>query len=655
MTTVIADRRSPQDIEQLVADRLASVIARSIKPRKPVQCSEWSDEHMKLSQKGNSKPGDWVTANNPPLREPMDNQSASSPVRETVLMFPIQFGKSAVATNAVGYWMDYDPGPIMYALPGEVSMGKWINQKLTPMIEVCAPVRRVLSSTATRDSRNQRDFKDFEGGQLYVEHAGSPQRLKSTSVQKLVVDELDEVAHSLRTGDDPLKMLDGRTSSFPSTYKRLYISTPTIEGLSRIKKKYLQSDQRRYYVPCPHCDHMQPLEWSGLHWSPDASDVWYSCRSCMGRIDEYHKTAMIAAGTWIAENPESEIRGYTINCLYYQFDLGPRWSALVKEWLEAQGDPAALKTFLNDRLAETWEDPAMRKVKHNIIADRVEPYRLRTAVHEVLAITCGVDTQDNRLAVQIVGWGRGMRSWTLDYVELPGDPAEDAVWDNLVDLLNRPIERVDGGLMQIMATAIDAGGHRTEDVKNFVRSRRIRRPLCIFGAVPNNAPILSKGKLEDVNHRGKLDKRGVLIQHVGTVAAKHALYSRLSVDADKPVDARLLHFSDELPQEFFRGLVAEVYNPAKNRFEKKYARNEPLDTYIYAYAAAHHAEVRLHRYSKADWDALELRVVGVLKRIAADSRETPTPETAPTAVAKPLADSRETPRPKKARRAVYVG
>ncbi len=169
--TVVADRRSQAEIEQLVADRLATVIARAIKPRKPVLCSEWSDKHMKLSSKGNSKPGDWITANNPPLREPMDNQSASSPVRETVLMFPIQFGKSAVATNAVGYWMDYDPGPIMYALPGEVSMGKWINQKLSPMIEVCAPVRRVLSSTATRDSRNQRDFKDFEGGQLYVEHA----------------------------------------------------------------------------------------------------------------------------------------------------------------------------------------------------------------------------------------------------------------------------------------------------------------------------------------------------------------------------------------------------------------------------------------------------------------------------------------------------
>ena len=81
--------------------------------------------------------------------------------------------------------------------------------------------------------------------------------------------------------------------------------------------------------------------------------------------------------------------------------------------------------------------------------------------------------------------------------------------------------------------ANDAGGHRTEDVKNFIRSRRVRRPLCIFGAIPNNAPVLSKGKMQDVTWRGQYDKRGVMVHHVGTVGIKHWLYSRLSLDADK--------------------------------------------------------------------------------------------------------------------------
>ena len=57
-----------------------------------------------------------------------------------------------------------------------------------------------------------------------------------------------------------------------------------------------------------------------------------------------------------------------------------------------QNEPARLNTFVNDRLAEPWEDAAMRAVKHNAIADRAESYPLRTAPHGVLAITAGIDT-----------------------------------------------------------------------------------------------------------------------------------------------------------------------------------------------------------------------------------------------------------------------
>ncbi|MBD9368844.1 phage terminase large subunit family protein [Xanthomonas sp. XNM01] len=611
---------------------ITNVLARALQPRKPLSVSQWCDEHMRLSSKGSSKPGRWVTDNNPPLREPMDNMSARSPVRDQSCMFPIQFGKSQLATNAIAYWMDYAPAPIMYALPGEASFNKWINQKLNPMIEVCPAVRRALSSTASRDSANQRAFKDFAGGQIYVEHMGSPQRLKSTTVKYLGVDEIDEAPAQLSTGDDPVKMLDGRTSAFPTTYKRLYISTPGIAGLSRIAKLFEKGDQRRYHVPCPHCGHFQALQWSGLVWSPDAKHAWYACSECGVAIEEHHKTDMIAAGRWVPANPDAESRSYTINCLYYQFGLGPRWADLAREWLDAQNDPASLKTFINDRLAETWEDPSMRAVKHNVVADRAEPYRLRHAPLGVLAITVGVDTQDNRLAVHIIGWGRGMAAWTLDYVELPGDPAEEAVWLALTDLLNRPIERDDGVLLRPLAVAIDAGGHRTEAVKHYVRQRLITRPMCIFGAVPNNAPILSKGKLVDVTWRGRTDKRGITIYHVGTVAAKHYLYSRLSADAERQPDARLVHFSDQLPPEFFPGLVSEVYNPVKNRFEKKVTRNEPLDGWIYAYAATHHPEVRLHRYTRADWDALAARLEAQVGDPAvADSRGTPAAPVAPVA------------------------
>lgn len=615
--------------------QIFAAVSRALAPRNPITVSQWADAERILSQKGSAEPGRWRTNRNPPLREPMDCLSARSQVREVVLRFPIQIGKTEVAVNFLGYTMDHDPAPVMVCLPGEVSMNKWVAQKLNPMLEETPAAQRALTSVASRDSSNTRTFKDFAGGQVYIEHAGSPSRLKSTTVRKLIVDEVDEFAANLIGGDDPVEMLNGRTSAFPATHKRLYISTPQMKGTSRIDFLYEQSDQRRYHVPCPDCGHEQPLEWPGLQWTPDGSDCWYVCRDCGVMIREHQKTAMIAAGRWVAARPERATRGYALNCLYYPIGLGPRWLDLVRMWREAQGDPAKLKTFVNDRLAEAWEDPAMRAVKHNLVADRAEPYSLRTAPRGALAMTVGVDTQDNRLAVHLIGWGRSMAWWTIDYVELPGDPADDAVWDALTELLSKGIQHELGGMLLPEASAIDAGGHRTEDVKAFVRARRVRRPLCIFGAKSNTAPVLSKGKLEDVNWRGKLDKRGVMIHQVGTVGIKHWLYSRLSVDADKNRDGsdktpadRLCHMSDELSNDYFGGLVSETFNPGKNRFEKRKGapRNEPLDTWVYAYAAAHHPEVRLHRLSKADWDAREARLT--VKTAAGEPSGTP-PAAAP--------------------------
>lgn len=600
---------------------------RALAPRKPLTVSQWADVERRLSSKGSAITGQWKTDRNPPLREPMDCMSARSAARDVALMFPIQFGKTEVAVNALGYCMDHDPAPVMVCLPGEVSMNKWVAQKLTPAIEETPAMRRALTSVASRDAANTRTFKDFAGGQLYIEHAGSPSRLKSTTVRKLIVDEVDEFANNLSGGDDPLEMLNGRTSAFPSTYQRLYISTPQIKGLSRIEALWLKSDQRRWHVPCPHCGQMQHLEWSGLHWSPDGSEVWYVCRECGAHIEEYHKTEMIAAGQWVPDNPGAKVRGYHINCLYYQFGLGPRWVDLVEMWREAQNDPAKLKTFVNDRLAEPWEDAAMRAVKHNAIADRAEPYRLRHAPAGVIIITAGVDTQDNRLAVQIVGWGRGMAFWVLDYLELMGDPADDAVWVSLTELLNRPIAHDCGATLRVEAVAIDMGGHRTEAVKNYVRQRLTRRPMAIYGAVHNNAPVLGKGKMADVDWRGRNDKRGVLTHQVGTVAVKHWLFGRLSTDADRSPDQRLTHFSDELDSSYFTGLVSESYNPSKNRFEKRRgARNEPLDTWDYAYAATHHQELRLHRWSGADWQR-------AAERLLARAGTTDHPAAAPSAAA----------------------
>lgn len=590
---------------------LASAAARAIAPRQALTVSQWADSHRILGSKTSSKVGAWRTDRTPLLREIMDCFSARSAVREVVALLPIQFGKSEIITNATGYTIAHDPCPIMVAFPGEASLEKYRNQKLVPLIEDTPAVATALTSLASRNAANRANFKDFTGGQLQLEHAGSPARLKSSSIKRLIVDELDSFASNYTSGDDPVKMLDGRTSAFPGSFKRGYLGTPELAGTSRLAQLWAKSDQRRFYVPCPHCGERQPLAWQGLHWSPDRSHAWYECRACMERIEERHKPAMLAAGEWVPENPGARIRGYHANCLYYSLGLGPRWVDLVDEWHDAQHDDAKLKTFVNDRLAEAWADPKLRNVNDRLMLDRAESYPLRTAPAPVLEITAGVDTQDNRLAVHITGWSRRMQSFALDYVELPGDPELPAVWDALVDLLQRPIAHESGALMRPAAVAIDMGGHRTEAVKHFVRSGRLRRAMAIFGAVSNNAPILGKPKDVDVTWKGKTDKRGVRIYAVGTVEAKLVLYRRIAGDAERELADRMVRFTDQLPVDFLPGLVSETFNPSKNRFEKKSGvRNEPLDTWVYSYAAAHHPELRLHRRSSADWDAAEKRLAG---------------------------------------------
>jgi phage terminase large subunit GpA-like protein len=578
--------------------------AHSYAPKVKQTVSEWADANRHLSSKGSAEPGPWRTDRNPVLREPMDCFSATSSVREVVLMFPIQSGKTCVAENALGYFMANGSGPVMVALPAEVSMGKWINQKLNPLIEETPAVAATLTTQNSRNSANQKDFKDFIGGQLYLEHAGSPARLKSTSVKFLIVDELTEFAANLTTGDDPLMLLEDRTSAFPAISKRLYISSPGIKGLCRTEELYEKSDKRLYKMPCPHCQSLIHFEWSGVLWADDGSNVRYVCPECACEIDEHHKTSMIRKGHWVATAPETKIRGYHLNALYYQVGLGPRWAELVTMFLDIQNDLARLKSFTNSRLAQTWDDPVMRKVQDHVIFQRAEPYNLLEVPVGVAILTAGVDTQDNRLAVSIYGWGQGLAGWCLDYKEFMGDPADDAVWDELTGYLNTPLRHVNGHLLNVEATAIDAGGHRTEAVKNFVRQRRIKRPMCIFGAVAINAPVLSKGHAQDINWRGVYNKRGVHIYHVGTVAIKHVLFSRLATDGDKDVADRMMHFSDQLIDGFFTMLTSETFDPRKNRFvAKRNARNEALDVSCYSYAATHHPELRLHLISREKWEA----------------------------------------------------
>jgi phage terminase large subunit GpA-like protein len=599
---------------------LLDIAARAVRPQRVLTVSQHAAAHRVLTSAQSAFPGPWRNDRNPLLVEPMDALTRRNGVREVVIVAPVQFGKTEVGLNWLLYIMDHAPGPTMVVQPTEQLLDSFRAQKLDPMLAHSPVAAAALSGVAnSRSASNTKGHKDFAGGLLFLEHGGNLGRAALKSVMNLWVDELDKFPTQMPTGEDIVKMFEGRNTAFPSSYKRLFTGSPGVKGVSRLESKWARSDQRRAYLACPHCGARQPLIWAGLTWSVDARHVVYVCRDCGAEIDERSKPAMLAGVEWRAENPLADpgVRGYTWNALYHAIGMGPRWRDLVREFLEAAHDPPKLRVFVSERLAEPWEDPAMRAVKTHLVRERAEPYRLRTAPRGVLGVTVGIDTQDDRLEVHVVGWGRGLAAWTLDYVSLPGDPDQPHVWTALDDYLLRPIEHESGALLLPAAVAIDIGGHRGEAVKSWVRRATVRRPMAVHGAVANTAPALSKPKLVDTNWRGRTDKRGVQLYQVGTVAIKHTLYARLSADADRAPEDRMVHFSDELEPAFFAGLTSEVFDPAKNRFTlRRGARNEPLDTWVYAYAATHHPELRWHRFSRADWDLLERRIADAVPKAA---------------------------------------
>jgi phage terminase large subunit GpA-like protein len=591
------------------------VAGRAIKPRASLKVSEWADKNRVLSGEGSAEKGPWQTSRTPYLREVMDSLSEDSPDHLVVFIKSSQVGGTEAGSNWIGYIMDHAKGPAAIVMPTERSLNDWVSQKFDPMASDTPAVAEALARRSNKSSDNNAQRKKFTGGILYFKTAGSTAELKSTSLRYAMADEVDEWDWSTNQGD-PLGLLEVRLTTFHDR-KLFAVSTPTMKDASRIEELFQAGDQRRFHVKCPCCGERQHLKWGNLRWDRDVvnpkrlTSVKYYCEANGCVIEEHQKTGMLATGVWIADAPQNPYKSYHISALYSPIGLGLTWMELAYEWLAAQDDPAKLMRFVNTRLGETFADLS-HDIKPNLLSARAEPYQLRTIPIGCLVLTAGVDTQDNRLEIKILGHGRDDKTWTIDYHVIYGNPADQTIWDALAEYLKAKFINHYGREMRIEATAIDTGGHHTHAVYAFVRmaaSIGIPRCIAIKGASTTGRAILGKPSLQDVNWRGQTMKRGVALYTVGTDTAKHLIYNRINGDNDKDPGDRLMHFSTELESSYYEGLVSETFNPRKNRWElKKGKRNEQLDTMVYAIAASHHPEIYLHKWKKADWDRREAMI-----------------------------------------------
>lgn len=599
--------------------------ASGLRPDPDYTVSTWADANRMLSQKASAEPGRWRTDRTPYLKEVMDELSPNSPAQRVVLMAGAQIGKSETGNNWIGFVIHHAPGPMLMVQPTVDTAKRFSKQRLAPMIEETPILKERISQNSSRDASNSMMSKEFDGGVLIITGANSAAGLRSMPIRYLFMDEIDAYPLDVDSEGDPIQLAEKRTTTF-SRRKVFMCSTPTIKDVSRIEREFNRSDQRRFYVPCPHCDHKQHLQWKNLKWdNDDPQTAAYACEECGTLIDERYKTDMLLGGEWRATAPgDGKTVGFHINSLYSP--LGWKaWSEIVAEFQQAKGDPALLKTFVNTVLGETWEDDYAAKIGAGELQARVEFYEPGIIPARALCVTAGIDVQDNRLAVSLYGWGRDEESWLIDHMEIYGDPAQPKVWQQLDEVLLKPLAHEIAEPIKIAVACIDSGGHFTSEVYAYARERRQHNILAIKGQSQRGKAPIGKPTKVDFNFKGRSLKKGAEVYPVGSDTIKSTVFARLKLNEP---GAGYIHFHGEANEEFFNQLTSEKQItryvkgfPVREWIKKSGARNEALDTCVYAYAAMQWLYTRHAR--KTMWDQLE-RSLNITAKTEAPKQQQPT-------------------------------
>lgn len=557
---------------------LCRSLSEGFRPDPELTVSEWADANRIMSSVSAAEPGPWRTSRTPYLQEIMDTLSPSHPAERVVFIKPAQIGGSEALLNLIGFLIAHSPGPAMLVQPTVDLAKRFSKQRLASLIDTTPSLRKLVSDPRERDSGNTILTKEFPGGVLVLTGANSAAGLRSMPARFILLDECDAYVPDVEGEGDPVDLAIRRSETFANR-KVALISTPTVKGLSRIEAAYGESDQRRFYLPCPICAEFQTLKWSQVRWPEHQPALaFYLCEACNAELNDHDRLAMLIHGEWRADAIGDGVTvGFHLNGLYSPWTT---WAKLANDFTRASKSPERLKTFVNTILGESWEAPNSVKIDEDSLLTRREAFGPEIPASGAL-LTCGVDVQGDRLELEIVAWGRDEESWSAAYHVLYGDPARPEIWLELDGILLAEYPHEEGFNMRIAATCVDSG-HHSSSVYRFCRERIRRRVFAVKGAA-GERPIwprkISQGK----------DQSPLFV--IGVDAAKEAIFARLKIEQPGP---GYCHFSLERDLGYFEQLTAET---CRIRYTKGFAhrewsmkpgtRNEALDVRAYSYAALH--------------------------------------------------------------------
>ena len=578
----------------------------AFKPPKKLSLSEWADEYAYLSAESSAEGGRWHTL---PYQKAMMDAITDPKIEQVTVMKSARVGYSKILNHIIAYHIHQDPCGIMVVQPTIEDAAGYSKEEIAPMIRDTKVLTNLVSDSKTRDSNNTILQKQFPGGVLSLVGANSARGFRRVSRRIVLFDETDGYPASAGTEGDQIKLGIARTQYFWNR-KIVAGSTPTIKDFSRIERLFEQSDQRRYYVPCPHCGHMQYLRWPNMRWQDDdPSTASYACEECGALIPHSKKRWMVERGEWRATQPgNGRHAGFHIWAAY-SYSPNAEWSNLVEEFLLSKNDPEQLKTWINTTLGECWEDEYASKVGADGLMERaaVEKYEKSVPPKEVLMLSLGCDVQDDRLSMSVWGLGRNEEMYLVDRKVIYGSPARADLWKQMDEVLMDKYKNEDGVELKIDSAAIDTGGHFTQEVYQYVRERSHLGLIGIKGMGQKGKPPIGKPTKVDINFSGKSLRKGVQLFPVGVDTIKTTLHNRLK---DAELGDGYIHFYPTITTDYFQELTAErqvlrYKHGYQERIwvKKSNARNEALDEMVYAYAAFCRFKQRYDR--RTIWDQLE--------------------------------------------------
>lgn len=587
--------------------RLNIAIGQSVKKFKPPEeltVDEWADKHRRLSPETSAEAGPWRTARTPYLKEPME-AFTDPKVHEIAMVAASQVGKSELELNIIGYIIDQDPGSILFVQPTLDDARKFSRLRIAPMIRDSKVLREKVSDVKSKDSGNTILQKSFPGGMLTITGSNSASALASIPARYIIGDERDRWAISAGTEGDPWELAKARQTTFYNA-KAVEVSTPTIKGFSNIETAYYKGTQERWCHKCPECGEYGEIIFDRIHYKHTVKKIrgkktftiekpiTWACPHCGCAVPEEIMRKQPAK--WIADNPDAYKKGIRSFWLNAFSSPWTPWEKIVLEFLQARDDPQKLKVVYNTKLGELWEDRGDTVDEDTMLARREDygtnadgsPVELPEGV---LVLTCGVDTQDNRLEYEVVGHGYYGETWGIKKGIIMGKPDSDEVWQQLDDVIDHVYHFKDSQRgLRISVTFVDSGGHYTQEVYIRCRERKNKRVFAIKGKSGDGIPYTRPPTKVAVKNNKKIT---CWLYTLGVDAGKEIIMSNVKVQEP---GAKYCHFprgeSYGYDSYYFNGLLSEKLELTQTRQGKRWAwvkipgheRNEALDCRNYAIA-----------------------------------------------------------------------